>query len=54
MPIRNSPRATEDLSDLNRLDELVINKKGDDLANFQTLGVAFNASRFDRFNNRIE
>ena len=30
------------------------NKKGDDLANFQTSGVAFTASRFGRFNNRIE
>jgi hypothetical protein len=30
------------------------NKKGDDLGNFQTLGVAFTASRFGRFNNWIE
>jgi hypothetical protein len=29
------------------------NKKGDDLAHFQPLGVAFTASRFGRFNNRI-
>lgn len=27
MPIRNSPRAIEDLSDLNRLDELVVDKR---------------------------
>jgi hypothetical protein len=27
MPIRNSPRAIGDLSDLNRLDELVVDKR---------------------------
>lgn len=27
MPIRNSPRAIEDLSDLNRLGELVVDKR---------------------------
>jgi hypothetical protein len=27
MPIRNSPLAIEDLSDLNRLDELVVDKR---------------------------
>lgn len=27
MPIRNSPRVIEDLSDLNRLDEIVVDKR---------------------------
>ncbi len=27
MPLRNSPRTIEDLSDLNRLDELVVDKR---------------------------
>jgi hypothetical protein len=39
MPIRNSPLAIKDLSDLNRLDELVVDKRLGKRASAKKIGV---------------